>query len=100
MNKLMAAIAALRYGSSLADPAVHKNRQNLVNALVGLLGAGVVFFPVEVTPDEMASIAGGIATVVGLFNLYFTVATTDKIGLPPPAGDPAPRVQDKQSDLF
>lgn len=95
MSKFMAAIHALRHGSSLADPAVHKNRQNLLNALVGLLGAAVVFLPVEVSADDVAAIAGGIAAVVGLFNVYTTTATTDKIGLPAQPEDHAPRLSDE-----
>lgn len=81
MSKLMAIITALRYGSSLSDPEVHKVRQNLVNALVGLLGAVAVFLPMEVTADDMANIAGGIASIVGLYNVYVTTASSKKIGL-------------------
>lgn len=95
MNKLAAAFAALRYGSSLTDPAIWKNRQLLINALIGLLGALVLFVPksygVEVTEDDIQKIAGGVGTLVGLFNLYFTAATSTKIGLPsgnPPADRP------------
>jgi hypothetical protein len=81
MSKLMSALMALRYGSSLADPAVRKNEQNLLNALVGLLGAVVVFLPIEVSSEQVLSIAGGIASFVGLYNVYITTATTTKIGL-------------------
>ena len=81
MNKLMSLINALRYGSSLADPAVHKNRQNLINALIGLLGAVAVWLPIEVSADELVNIAGGIAALVGLYNVYITTASTEKVGL-------------------
>lgn len=92
MNKLLAALAALRHGSSLSDPAVWKNRQNRLNALIGLVGALVVFLPllgvkVEVSHEDVLRIAGGIAALVGLFvNPYLTTATSDKVGLP--AGTP------------
>ena len=94
MNKFLAVFTALRHGSSLTDPAVHKNRQNLINALIGLLGALAVFLPMEVSADDVANIAGGIASVWGLFNIYYTTATTDKIGMLPSNGN---NVQDVSS---
>lgn len=80
MGKFAAFFMALRYGSSLTDPALWKQRQNTINAVVGLLGAAVVFFPVEVSHEDLELIAGGIAVVLGLFNTYLTTATTTKIG--------------------
>ncbi len=87
MNKLSAILAALRYGSSLTDSATWKHRQNLLNALVGLLGAAAVLaglfgVNLNVSSEDIASIAGAIATVYGLLNPVLTTATTDKIGLP------------------
>lgn len=84
MNKLTAALTALRYGASLTDPALWKKHQLFVNALVGLFGALVYFMPkgVELTDEDIRSIAGGIGTFVSVFNLYLTAATSDKIGLP------------------
>ncbi|KON79411.1 hypothetical protein PA01_12790 [Azoarcus sp. PA01] len=83
MHKLAAAFAALRHGASLADPAVWKRRQNLINALVGLLGAALVLYPMDISNDDIAAIVGGIAAVVGLFNAWATTATSTKVGLPP-----------------
>lgn len=110
MGKLAAAFAALRYGSSLTDPAIWKQRQTRLNALVGLLGALVVLLPVvgvkiEVTSEDVLAIAGGIAAVVGLFvNPYLTTATSDKVGLPagnPPADRPsADAGSDRPDDLY
>lgn len=88
MKKVFAALNVLRYGVSVADPVTFKNRQNLFNALIGLLGALVVFLPVEVTADDLGNIAGGIAALVGLFNVYGTYASTDKIGLWPSRKSP------------
>lgn len=87
MNKLSAIFAVLRHGSSLTDSATWKVRQNLVNALIGLLGALVVLATlfgvnINVSTEELMAIAGGIASVCGLFNNYITTATTDKIGVP------------------
>lgn len=81
MRKVAAAFAALRYGASLTDPALWKSRQNTINALVGLLGAVVVLFPLGVTEADVQTIAGGLAIGLGLVNTYLTTATTTKIGV-------------------
>lgn len=84
MSKFLAAINAVKYGACLADPATWKKHQVLLNALIGLLGAAAVFIPIEVSSDEVAAIAGGVAAVAGLLNVYLTSATTDKIGVKTP----------------
>ncbi len=76
---------ALRAGEVLADPAGWKNRQNLINALVAVLGAvlwllhklGVGF---DLAPDEVAAVAGGVAVVMGAINNYLTTATSARVG--------------------
>lgn len=88
MQKMLAFFAVLRYGSSVTDPAIWKVRQNLVNTLVGLLGAMLTLaklfgYGVELDHEQILALASGIAVVVGVFNLYLTTATTTKIGLPP-----------------
>ena len=96
MTKFGAIFAALRYGSSLTDPAIWKQRQNLINALIGLLGAVAIFLPVEVSSDDLSAIAGGVAVLGGLLNAYLTTATTDKIGVKPPV---RPNDTDQGSNL-
>lgn len=81
--RLSIIFGALRHGASLTDPTIWKHRQNLMNALVGLLGAIVLIIPVEVSNDDIGAIAGGIAVLGGLINTYLTTATTDKIGITP-----------------
>lgn len=107
MNKLTAALAALRHGAILADPAGWKRRQNTVNALVGLLGAVIVLLPLvgvnlELSHEDIGAIAGGIAAVLGMFNGYVTTASTDKLGLPArtaPADRPSfPDLIDRPTD--
>ncbi|WP_041646661.1 hypothetical protein [Aromatoleum aromaticum] len=83
MHKLLAALAALRHGASLADPAGWKSRQNTLNVLVALIGAVLVLYPMGISHDDIAAIAGGLAAVLGLLNGYLTTATTTKLGLPP-----------------
>lgn len=92
MNRFVAFFNALRTGVELADPATWKVRQNLVNALVKFLGAVAILLPlvgvhIDISSEDIVSLAGGIAVIVGLFNIYTTTATTKKIGLPskPPA---------------
>lgn len=87
MNKLLAFIEVLRKGSSVADPALWKNRSALAIALAGVLAALVQLakaygyeLPVPLTHDEILAIAGGLATLVGLFVTY---GTSDKVGVLP-----------------
>lgn len=80
---VIAAIQALRAGKELANAAAWKNRQNAINALVGLLAfavsvASAYGFEVKLTDDLAVGIATGVWAAV---NLYFTTATTSKIGL-------------------
>lgn len=83
MGRLAAALAALRYGASLSDPALWKQRQNTINGLIGLLGALVLLFPMEISREEIEMVAGGVAVLLGLLNGYLTTATSEKLGLPP-----------------
>lgn len=83
MNKLINIFAALRYGVSLTDPVIWKQRQNLTNSLIGVLGAVVVFLPIGISSDQVIDIVGGIVALVGVYNVYTTTATTTKIGLQP-----------------
>lgn len=87
-------IAVFRLGNELANAETWKRRQNLVNALVGFLGASLAIaaafgHPVNLDQEGINHIAGAIAAVVGLFNIGATVATTTRIGLPP-RGDAVP----------
>jgi hypothetical protein len=96
MSKILALIEVLRKGSSVADPALWKNRSAAAIALAGVLAALIQLakaygyeLPVPLTHDELLAIAGGVATVVGLFVTY---GTSDKVGLLPPkdGADPDP----------
>jgi hypothetical protein len=81
-------LKALRYGVMLTKPETWKTRQNLINALVGVLSAVVIFLPepyrTALGGEVLAAIATAIAAVVGLvINPVLTTATTEKIGLAP-----------------
>lgn len=86
MDKLLAALAVLRYGSALTDPEIWKKRQLAANALIGLLAAIAPFLPVELSHEDQRAIAGGIAAVGVVLNIYLTAATSKKVGLPSKGG--------------
>lgn len=80
---VIAAIQALRAGKELTNAAAWKNRQNAINAVVGLLVlaasvANAYGMEIQLTDDLVTGIATGVWAVV---NLYLTTATTSKIGL-------------------
>ena len=86
MNKLTALFSALKAGNELANSSTWKNRQAFVAALVALAGAGLVLarsfgFPLDVSSEDVAAIAGGLASVFGLFNGYLAMATSARVGL-------------------
>jgi hypothetical protein len=97
MSKLRALWAVFHKGSMVANPQAWKERQITVTALAGALMAIVHLleafgYAIPVSPDDVAAIAAGLLTVV---NVVLTIVTTEKVGLPPVAGDrpedPTPR---------
>jgi hypothetical protein len=81
-DKIFAAGRAIQAGESLSSPSTWKKFQLLANAIEILLGAIIVFVPLDLTPEQITQIAGSLAIVAGSVNKYFTVATSDKVGLP------------------
>ena len=72
---------ALLAGESLADPAVWKNRQQRVNALMTIAAVASPLFPLlGLTTDDVLTMVTAVGIIGGLINGYLTVATTDKIG--------------------
>ena len=80
--KLIApALQVLRQGQELRNPAAWKNAQiiaNVLSAVVGLLGAAG--YPFGISDADVMGIAGGIVAAI---NIYTTIATSKKVGLPP-----------------
>jgi len=75
-------------GKQVADAVKTKNQQNFVNALGAVLTVGAGLwrayghnFPL--TDADLLQLAGTAGVIFGLFNVGSTVASTDKIGLPP-----------------
>lgn len=83
-----AALRALQAGRALSNRAAWKQVQNIVNLLAALVAvAAALGYTVPISADGLAMVASGI---VALLNVYFTVATTDKIGLGKPQNDDLP----------
>jgi hypothetical protein len=76
---------ALRAGETLTNPTKWKDRQDTVNAVVAILGlllwiVGKAGMPLEISENDLAVVAGGVAVVLGAVNAYLTTATTEKKG--------------------
>lgn len=85
-------IRALRAGAVVSDPTNLKRRQQMVDALMVLLGlvvtlAGKFGYAIELSAEEMAELAGGIFVAYGAVNGVLSAASTDKIGLLPRRDD-------------
>lgn len=105
MNALSAIFRALRAGEELTNAATWKNRQNAASALGALLGAALLLaktagLKLDISPDDLAAIVGGIATIGCLLNAAITTATSAKIGLPPIAQPDPPGNQTGDSNLM
>jgi hypothetical protein len=86
MGKLLAFIDLFRKGSAVADPQAWKERSAATIAVAGVIAALVQIaklygFELPLDQDAILAVAGGVATVVGLFVTY---ATSAKVGVLPP----------------
>ncbi len=91
---------ALSAGKELADSTAWKNRQTTASAVAAIIGLVIALLPwigvkVEISSEDLAALAGGIAAVLGLLNTFFTAATDKRVGLPfKPETEPAAGVGD------
>jgi len=90
MNKWLAILAVLRQGAMLTNAATWKERQVLVNAIAGLLTAGYMlarsqgWIAIEVDNAALLDLGSAFGAILFTgYNIFFTVATTDKIGRVP-----------------
>ena len=86
MGKLLDLLDLFRKGAAVSDPKLWKDRTALTLALTGLIlvivkVAGGMGYAIPIGETEAASLAAGVAVVVGLFSTY---ATSDKVGILPP----------------
>lgn len=83
LKKLFAAGRVLQAGEKLQDPANWKSFQILAPIMVLGVGGALQAAGIEVSNIQIHTISDGLSTLgVIVFNTFFTVATTDKIGLP------------------
>lgn len=83
ISKLIKAANVVKAGESLANPAAWKRIQILTPIFVVIIGSVLQLVGIEVDEIQIKTMSDGFATLgVILFNCYFTVATTDKIGMP------------------
>jgi hypothetical protein len=82
LEKLFALGRVLRAGESLNSAAAWKNVQILGTAFSVLLGTIIIFVPIGLSETQIHEIAFGLADLVAAINIYFTAATSDKVGLP------------------
>ena len=96
MNKWLAILAVLRQGAMLSNAATWKERQVLVNAIAGLLTAAYMlarsqgWIVLEVDNAALLDLGSALGAILFTgYNIFFTVATTEKIGLAPVDAAPA-----------
>lgn len=85
---MMEFLRALRAGAVVSDPANLKRKQQMIDALVVLVGvvlslADKAGYKLELAPDEMSTLAGAAFVLYGAVNGMLSAASTDKIGLLP-----------------
>lgn len=94
------AITAMCKGRQLANVETWKNRTVAVNAVAALVGAvfgiaNAIGYPIPLDAEQIDALALVLVTVVGLFNGWSTLATSEKVGMPdknpPDAGPPDAR---------
>lgn len=85
MGKLLDLLDLFRKGAAVSEPALWKNRSALTLALTALILTGCraakgFGYEIPISETDAASIAAGVAVLVGLFSTY---ATSDKVGILP-----------------
>ena len=82
LQKIFAAGRVLQAGEKLQNAASWKSFQILTPIMVMLVGGIFQALGIDVPNIQIHTISDGLSTLgLILFNSYFTVATTDKIGL-------------------
>lgn len=87
-------INALKAGEELKNSETLKNVQATTAALVTIAGAGFMVLgwvgvDLNVTTEQLTAIAGGVATIIGMFNSYSTIATSKRVGVSTRGKNPA-----------
>lgn len=78
MIPLLSIITSLKAGNTLSNPKLWKLLQICINISATLAPIISIFYPeFSLSKEEFMELAAAVAS----FNAYFTVATTDKIGV-------------------
>lgn len=94
IREYAAIFEVFKYGKSVADPALWKNRQLAVNNFVALASAALVVacgfgYCYNIPEDTFRGLGEGIAAIFGIlavFNSGTTMATSEKVGYGKPRG--------------
>ncbi len=81
MNKIQLLYNAIQAGKSLQNPEIWKKRQALWTAFATILSLIPAFTDLPLTQDQIDIISTFLAGAVGVFNIYLTFATSEKVGL-------------------
>lgn len=92
MNTIKSIYRVFTIGQSVANPASWKRGQITAAMLASLAGAAITLLKLAgvdlpLSDDDLLQLGGAVLTVYGVFGAGVTVASSDKIGLPPLAGD-------------
>jgi len=87
-------LRVIKAGEEVINPETWKNRQSLVNALVALLIPAVAIarsygYAIPLSDDQIVQLVGLLTLL--LFNVWATLATSKRVGVPSKSGD-APAV--------
>lgn len=90
---------AMQAGEALANAKTWKQAQLWTSNLTILLSAAVSIaaafgHPVPLTPEQITTVVSALAVLVGVFQSYVTVATTEKLGVRPAAEPDDPGIPD------
>ena len=77
-------LQAFKAGKELKDPATWKQAQRATNAIGSIIICGVAIskfcgYDIHISDAQAFAIAGGVATILGVFGDIMTVATTTKL---------------------
>jgi len=84
-------LKALYAGYSLKNPETWKNKQTVINIFITIAAGISLMLPEKygLSINDI-SVTGQFIGIMafGLYNAYFTVATSDKVGMPTPSQTP------------
>jgi hypothetical protein len=81
MNKIQLLYNAIQAGQNLKNPEIWKKRQALWTAFVTILSVIPAFTDLPLSQEHIDTISTFLAGAIGIWNIYLTFATTDKIGI-------------------